>query len=302
MNKKYLLITLIALFAMLVSACAGAAVETPAAQTDDSQAGAPSVTESQADNNDNAASQTRQDNPQPGREDQGGRGKRDMTAAAETLGVTVEDLQAAFQSAIPAECTSTDGQPNRDPNCRPDLNVVAETLGVTVEELQAALGNSNRDGRGDRGERDLTAAAEALGVTVEELQSAFDAAKPAECIDSEPAQGVDCLPDMDAVANVLGITIEELQAALGNKNKGLDFAAAAETLGVTEEELQQAFEAARPAECAAAEEGAPKDPNCRADLDTVASTLGVTVEELQAAFGKNEGGRGPQGGQPPVQP
>lgn len=301
MNKKYLFVTLIALFAVLVSACAGAVTEAPI-QADDPQAGAPSAPESQSADNDDTS---RQDNPQQGRANQNGRDERDLTAAAEALGVTVEELQAALQSSIHADCANLsdeDTQPGNREGCRPDLTIAAETLGVTVEELQAALGGPNRDGRGDRGERDLTAAAEALGITVEELQAAFDAAKPAECVDGEAAQGVDCRPDMDTVASTLGVTVEELQAALGNKHKGLDFAAAAETLGVTEEELQQAFEAARPAECAATEEGAPKDPNCRADLETVASTLGVTVEELEQALGKPEGGRGPQGGQPPAQP
>ena len=285
-NKKYLLVSCVALFAILVSACAGAVTDTNA-QTTEAQT-APVAGVSSATTND--TNQIVSDGPV-----QGGRGERDLTAAAEALGVTVEELQAALQAAIPADCAATttdqNGRPNKDSNCRPDLAVAAETLGVTVEELQAALGS----GKQGRGERDLTAAAETLGVTVEELQSALQDAKPAECVDGEPAQGVDCRPDMDVVAAALGVTVEELQTALGRQH-GPDFAAAAETLGITEEELQQALEAAKPAECATAEEGAPKDPNCRPNIETAAETLGVTVDELQQVLGKPEGGRGGHGG------
>ena len=220
-NKKILLVTCVALFAVLVSACGGA------------------VTQTQAQ---------------------------------------VSDPQAAVQEQ-PAQ-----QQPSA-PGVEASLNSNAQQGGPN---------------NGKRGERDLTAAAEALGVTVEELQQALQDAKPAECVDGQPSQGVDCRPDMDAVATALGVTVEELDAALG-RGKGPDFTAAAETLGVTEEELQQALEAAKPAECATAEQGAPKDPNCRPDLETAAQTLGVTVEELQQALGKPQGGpNGNNGQQPPA--
>ena len=221
-NKKILLVTCVALFAVLVSACGGA------------------VTQTQAQ---------------------------------------ASDPQAAVQEQQPAQ-----QQPSA-PGVEASLNSNAQQGGPN---------------NGKRGERDLTAAAEALGVTVEELQQALQDAKPAECVDGQPSQGVDCRPDMDAVATALGVTVEELDAALG-RGKGPDFAAAAETLGVTEEELQQALEAAKPAECATAEQGAPKDPNCRPDLETAAQTLGVTVEELQQALGKPQGGpNGNNGQQPPA--
>ena len=300
-NKKTLLVACVALFAVLVSACGGAVTETQAQSADQQTAVQQSAPGVEASLSNNAPSQNPQDGPG------GGRGERDLTAAAEALGVTVEELQAALQGSVPAECASNtdqNAQPNRDPNCRPDVEAAAATLGVTVEELQNALGLGQQGGRG---ERDLTAAAEALGVTVEELQQAFADAKPAECVDGQPTQGVDCRADFEAVATALGVTVEELQAALGDRG-GLDFAAAAETLGVTEEELQQALESSKPAECATVEEGQPKDPNCRPDFEAAAETLGVTVEELQEALGKPEGGHGPgggqggPGGQPPAQP
>ncbi|MBN8657352.1 MAG: hypothetical protein J0M11_16595 [Anaerolineae bacterium] len=223
-NKKILIVTCVALFAVLVSACGGAVTQT----------------EAQA-----------------------------------------SDQQAAVQEQQPAQ-----QQPSA-PGVEASLN----------SNAPAQQGGPNN---GKRGERDLTAAAEALSVTVEELQQALQDAKPAECVDGQPSQGVDCRPDMEAVATALGVTVEELDAALGHRG-GPDFAAAAETLGITEEELQQAFEAAKPAECATAEEGAPKDPNCRPDLEAVAETLGVTVEELQQALGKPQGGpNGNNGQQPPV--
>lgn len=300
MNKKYLLVTMIALFAVLLSACGGVSAETPA-QASETQTGEYSAPSTQAVENGSAPNA--QTNDQQGGQDRDRR-NGDLTTAAETLGVTVEELQAALQSSISADCAA---QTDNTETCRPDLTIAAETLGVTEEELKSALANSNQNARGDRGERDLTAAAETLGVTVEELQAAFDAAKPAECTDGEPSQGVDCRPDIEAVASALGVTTEELQTALGNRQRGL--AAAAETLGVTEEELKAAFDAAKPAECTTTEEGAPKDPNCRADLETVATTLGVTVEDLQQALGNANGRRGPQGGpggensgQPPAQP
>ena len=221
-NKKILLVACVALFAVLVSACGGAVTQTHA---------------------------------------------------------QASDQQAAVQEQQPAQ-----QQPSA-PGVEASLNSNAQQGGPN---------------NGQRGERDLTAAAEALGVTVEELQQALQDAKPAECVDGQPSQGVDCRPDMEAVATALGVTVEELDAALG-RGKGPDFAAAAETLGITEEELQQALEAAKPAECVTAEEGAPKDPNCRPDLETAAQTLGITVEELQQALGKPQGGpNGNNGQQPPA--
>lgn len=287
-NKKHLMVVLIAVFAIFLSACAGAVTETSAQEAD-----APSTPDMQAPPSEDNGGQKH------GLNDQGRdrRGERNLTAAAETLGVTVEELQQALQDAFPDDCsndgTDQNGQPARDPNCRPDLTVASETLGVTVEELQSAL-NSGKDGK--RGERDLTAAAEALGVTVEELQAAFDAAKPAECTNGQPSQGVDCRADLDAVAAALDVTVEELEAAL--PQRGPDFAAAAETLGVTEEELQQALEDSKPAECANAEEGQSKGSNCRTDFEAAAEALGVTLEELQQALGKPEGKRGQGQSQP----
>jgi hypothetical protein len=281
-TKKYIFVSIAVLLAVFVSACAGAAPELPVANGD---AGTTIIAQPQAEAGNG-------NQPLDGAPNQGGRGQGDLTAAAEALGVTVEQLQQALQDARPAECASADGQPVQGIDCRADLNAAATALGVTVEELQAALG-FGRDG--GRGERDLTAAAEALGVTVEELQQAIQAAKPAECAEgTQPAQGVDCRPNVEALAETLGVTVEELEAALGQRG-GLDFAAAAEAIGVTEEELQQALEDSRPAECADAE-GQPRDPNCRPDFDAAAASLGVTAEELREALGKPEGGhRGPGG-------
>jgi hypothetical protein len=286
-NKKFLLVSLVALLAILLSACAGAVTETSAQPADAQNVNAPAAPGVEA----SLRNTNFQQNTQNG---QGGRGERDLTAAAEALGVTVEELQAALQASIHADCTNLtdqDMQPGNREGCRPDLTVAAETLGVTVEELKAALGAGEQGGRG---ERDLTAAAEALGITVEELEQAIADAKPAECVDGERPEGVDCRPDVEALAESLGVTVEELEAVIGRRG-GPDFAAAAETLGVTEEELQQALQAAKPAECATAEEGAPKDPNCRPDIEAAAETLGVTTEELQQALGKPEGGHGGPG-------
>lgn len=289
--NRYLLIAAVAVLATILSAC-GAAVSAAPAQTTDAQS-APVVEVSLQTNT--------QPQPVSDAPAQGGRGggERDLTAAAEALGVTVEELQQALQAARPAECT-TDAttKPADGVDCRADLNAVAEALGVTVEELQSALGSGRDGGRG--GERDLTAAAETLGVTVEELEQAMQDARPTECADdatTQPADGVDCRADLEAVAETLGVTVEDLQSALGNRGER-DLTTASETLGVTEEELQQALDAAKPADCDMTDQG--NKGGCRPDLTSAAETLGVTVEDLQSALGKPpHDGQGGQG-QPPA--
>ncbi|MBL8061613.1 MAG: hypothetical protein JNK32_01220 [Anaerolineales bacterium] len=291
--KPYLLISCVALLAVFLSACGAASVDA-LAQTGSgvsaSVADVPANTESETVSN---------------ALNQGGRngGERDLTVAAEALGVTVEELQQALQNAKPAECTTDQtAQPANGVDCRPDLDAVAEALGVTVEEVQSALG-------GSKGERDLTAAAETLGVTVEELQQALQNSRPAECVapaegtgqSERPANGVDCRPDFEAAAETLGVTAEELQSALGGPMQGGHEGAGrlenlAETLGVTVEELQQAFQDARPAECPApgdAQSGQPaSDVDCHPDLEAAAESLGITAEELEAALGDNRPGGG----------
>jgi len=219
-NKKYLLITSLALLAMLVSACASAVTESPA-QASDPQT-APVV---EVSSQTNTEPQPVSDAPSRQNDRRGG---HDLTAAAETLGITVEELEQALQGAIPADCaaapsdtTDQNGKPDKGAECRPDLAVAAQTLGITADELQAALGAGRQGGRG---ERDLTAAAETLGVTVEELQQALQDAKPAECAapttdttdqSGQPDKGVDCRADLTVAAETLGVTVEELQSALG---------------------------------------------------------------------------------------
>lgn len=287
MKTKTLFVTIAVLIAVFLSACAGVAPEFPSVTGD---AGTTILAQAQAEAG--GQSQPLGDVPNQGAPQQGG---PDLTAAAEALGVTVEELQQALQASIPAECVSADGQPVQGIDCRPDLTAAAETLGVTAEELGAALGKGDN---GNRGERDLTAAAEALGVTVEELQQALQDARPAECTaEGQPAQGVDCRADLDAVATALGVTTEELQTALGSGGQGPDFAAIAETLGVTEEEVRQALEDAKPEGCVEGQQ--PTDGvDCRPDLETIAAALGVTTEELQTAFQESFQGGGPNGDHP----
>lgn len=199
--NRYLLIAAVAVLATLLSAC-GAAVTAAPEQTTDVQSAPVAEVSSQTNNQPQPVS----DGPA-----QGGRGgERDLTAAAEALGVTVEELQQALQAARPAECSAdANTQPADGVDCRADLNIVAETLGVTVEELQSALGK--------RGGFDLAAASETLGVTEEELQQALDAAKPADCEATDqgaPGKG-GCRPDLTTAAETLGVTVEDLQSALG---------------------------------------------------------------------------------------
>jgi Spy/CpxP family protein refolding chaperone len=136
-NKKFLLVSLVALLAILLSACAGAVTETSAQPADVQNANAPAAPGVEA----SLSNTNPQQDPQNGK---GGRGERDLTAAAEALGVTVEELQLALQNAKPAECADQTTQPAQGVDCHPDMNAVAESLGVTVEELQAALGKSGR--------------------------------------------------------------------------------------------------------------------------------------------------------------
>ena len=107
----------------------------------------------------------------------------DLAAAAETLGVTEAELQAAL------------GEPGQG---RPDLAAAAESLGVTEAELHAALGIPEREAK----TLDLAAAASTLGVSEAELQAAL----------GEPGQG---RPDLAAAAETLGVTETELHDALG---------------------------------------------------------------------------------------
>ena len=218
--NKTLLVSSLALLALLVSACASAVSESPA-QTGDPQTSSVVEVSSQT----NTEPQPVSDGPSQQNDRRGG---HDLTAAAETLGITVEELEQALQGAIPADCaaapsdtTDPNGKPDKGAECRPDLTVAAQTLGITADELQAALGAGRQGGRR---ERDLTAAAETLGVTVEELQQALQDAKPAECAapttdttdqSAQPDKGVNCRPDLTIAAETLGVTVEELQSALG---------------------------------------------------------------------------------------
>jgi hypothetical protein len=280
-NKKYLFISCLTLLAIFLSACAGNAYAAPG-QSAGSQTG-PIVNPAQNTNNQGNQPSANQGN-------QPRAGGPDLTAAAEALGVSVEDLQQALQDAIPANCANANnGQGGPDPNCRPDLEAVASALGVTVEELQSALTSFAR-GKGP-GESNLVDAAATLGITVEELQQALESALPEGCSTSNDGQtgpDSDCHPDFEAAAVTLGITLEELQSALGGPKgngqggPGLNLTTAAETLGVTVEDLQQALQNAVPSDCSASGDGQPGD--CRPDLDAVASALGVTVEELQSAL------------------
>ena len=287
--KSYLLVAGFALFATVLGACGATSVEA-LAQTGSAPAIAvvsgedvslPSNTEAQSVTN-----SLNQGGP--------GNGGADLTAAAETLGVTVEELQQALQDARPAECADQT-QPVEGVDCRPDLDAVAQALGVTTEELQAAMGGSHGGGEG---QHDLTTAAETLGVTVEELQQALQAARPAECAaptdgtdqSKQPGDAQNCRPDLNAVAEALGVTVEELQTALGGPsgpqgNDNLD--AVAESLGITVEELQQALQDARPAECTDQTTQPGNGVDCRPDLDAVAESLGITAEELQTALEEN---------------
>jgi len=232
-------------------------------------------------------------------------GGENLEAVAEILGVTVEELQEAFQNARPAECVPGE-RPAEGVDCRPDLESVANELDVTVEEIESAFQTARQQAQAER----LDSAAEQLGVSGEALQSALENARPAECADLTPQEAreseVNCRADLDAVADELGVTVEELQSALGKGGRGGNLDAVAETLGVTTEELKQALQDARPTECADLERGEkPEGVDCRPDLETAAETLGVDVEELQTALRNEHGGRGPghhrpngEGGQP----
>ena len=217
-------------------------------------------------------------------------GGENLESVAEALGIPVEELQEALQNARPAECA--EGERPEGVDCKPDFETVASTLGITVEELEAAFQSTREKASAER----LSSAAETLGVTVEALQTALENARPAECVDGEKPEGVNCRPDFESVANELGVTTEELQSALGKggskggKGKGLENVA--EALGVTVEELQQALQDARPAECVGLERGEkPEGVDCRPDLQAAAESLGVDAEELQTALQNERGGK-----------
>jgi hypothetical protein len=223
-------------------------------------------------------------------------GGENLESVAEALGVTVEALQTALQNARPAECADFErGEKPEGVNCRPDFDAVASELGLTAEQIESAFKTARQQAQTER----LTSAAQTLGVTVEALQTALQNARPAECVDGEKPEGVNCRPDFEAAATELGVTTEALQSAMGRGDKGgrggnLD--AVAETLGVTTEALQQALQDARPAECADFERGEkPEGVDCRPDLEAAAETLGVDAEALRTALKNERGGRHGQG-------
>ncbi len=141
----------------------------------------------------------------PGSE--GGRGRggfNDNTYLADALGITEEELQAAFEEA----------RSNADPNS--DFNeALAAALGISVDALEtardAALAQALADGQITQEEYDQIQArqalkdyidreatiAEALGITLTELQAAQDAGQH--------------IPDL---LDELGIDHEEFQANL----------------------------------------------------------------------------------------
>ncbi|MFN8383822.1 MAG: hypothetical protein U0V02_17930 [Anaerolineales bacterium] len=209
-NKKHILISLFALLAILVSACASTASAAPA-----------QVVESQTVPTAAPVSGTNANAPQPASGGPSQQGGPDLTAAAATLGISVDTLQQALQNAIPVDCaTSTDisaqgGQNGQNNNCRPDLSIAATTLGITAEELQAALGFKGQGAR--QGGPDFAAAATTLGITEDALKQALQDAKPADCSTTSNGsnQDMNCHPDLSTAATTLGITVDELQSALG---------------------------------------------------------------------------------------
>ncbi len=130
-------------------------------------------------------------------------GEPDLTAAAEMLGITEQELKDAL------------GPPP------PDLAAAAATLGITEEELQNAMGTVVGQAASDVGQ-----------AAVPEASQSSDSAPVEQGELGGP-------PDLAVVAEILGITEQELMDALGPPPP--DLAAAAATLGITEEKLRNAL-------------------------------------------------------------
>ena len=151
-NKNLLLLSIITLLTLIVSACASVA---PATQATEVQATEPTITVEAVDVSQNQPAAPLDSNAQPAQLDpngiqpagsqpsisqpsndqpmQNGQGgqpgqngdcRPDMTTAANTLGITAEELQAAL------------GDPAQG---RPDLATAAATLGITEETLKQAI-------------------------------------------------------------------------------------------------------------------------------------------------------------------
>lgn len=196
-NKKLYMVVLV--LAVALSACSG--VTPIAAQTESGDEVAQEQASPESGNmpedqpvhgqgpQGEAGQDGREGGPRGGKDGQGGRPQLDLAAAAETLGVSEEDLKAAF---TPSE------------EGKPELAAVAESLGVTEEELVAALGiPAGREDGQRHPEIDLAAAATTLGVSEEDLQTAL----------RESADGKK--PDFAVAAETLGVTEEALKDALG---------------------------------------------------------------------------------------
>lgn len=163
-------------------------------------AGVATIASAQGQGPESALQEQTDGRPPRGQNGEGRGPKIDTAAAAETLGVSEADLQAAL------------GEPGQG---KPDLATVAAELGVTEEALIDAMGipaggpENGQQGQGpqgqDGGQRpqiDLAAAASELGVTEEALKTAL----------GEPGQGK---PDFAATAAELGVTEQALIDALG---------------------------------------------------------------------------------------
>ena len=150
--------------------------------------GAASIVSAQGQGPESPLQEQSDGRPSRGQNGEGRDSKIDTAAAAETLGVSETDLQAAL------------GEPGQG---KPEFATVAAELGVTEEVLIGALGIPARGEDGGRHPQiDLTATASELGVSEEALQAAL----------GEPGQGK---PDFAAVAAELGVTEEVLIDALG---------------------------------------------------------------------------------------
>jgi len=163
-------------------------------------AGAASIASAQSQGPEDALQKQADRRPPRGQDGEGRGPKIDMAAAAETLGVSEADLQAAL------------GKPGQG---KPDFANVAAQLGVTEEELINALGISvggpkngkqGQDQNGPGGQKgprvNLATVAAELGVTEEALKTAL----------GEREQGP---PDFAAAAEELGVSEEALIDALG---------------------------------------------------------------------------------------
>jgi uncharacterized protein YidB (DUF937 family) len=204
---------------------------------------------------------------------------------AETAGVDVQDVLDAIREAMPAPKDAPgQGGPGQDGSkdlklTDDALEAAAAALGITVDELSAALEEGTT----------LEELAETAGVDIDDVMDAIREAMPApsDTPGQDGSKDLKLTDDaLEAAAAALGITVDELSAAL---EEGTTLEELAETAGVDVDDVMDAIHESMPAPTNESQNGQ--------------QTPGQDQPDQTPGGQPGQGPQGPQGpgGQPPSQ-